>query len=173
MLLRRDIIRRDEALCLSHIQYMSLIWGNANAKNLKPVNKCIKSVARFVLEKQKYDSIKQEMTEKLGWLLPNFLYNFRSLCFIKQFSYHMTPTYFNNLFNLKLVDSRNGMLSKTNVQFKNKFSDRTIESVSVKHFNALSIELRNDDLIPCFKSKLFDHMLVSKTIKFFFFLIKH
>ena len=85
----------------------------------------------------------------------------------------MTPTYFNNLIDLKLVDSRNGMLSKTNVQFKNKFSDRTIESVSVKHFTALSIELRNDDLIPCFKSNLFDHMLVSKTIKFFFFLIKH
>ena len=76
----------------------------------------------------------------------------------------MTPTYFNNLIDLKLVDSRNEMLSKTNAQFKNKFSDRTMESVSVKHFNELSMELRNDDLIPCFKSKLFDHMLESQKL---------
>ena len=76
----------------------------------------------------------------------------------------MTPTYFNNLIDLKLVDSRNGMLSKTKVQFKNKFSDRTIESVSVKHLNELSMELRNDDLISCFKSKLFDHVLESQKL---------
>jgi len=83
----------SETLCLSHIQYMSLVWGAATVKTIERVNIHIKSMARFVLEKQKFDPITHEMTKKLGWLLPKHLYTFFSLS-----KYYLTYVHLHRIF---------------------------------------------------------------------------
>jgi len=113
-----------ETLCLSHIQYMSLVWGAATARTIKPVKKCIKSMARFVLGKRKFDPITDEMTEKLGWLLPEHLYAYRYLLLIKQLLLHLCPPFFYHLLDLKLFDTRNGFIAKTSLLFRNKYADK-------------------------------------------------
>jgi len=54
------------------------MWGEVTIKNLKKVEKLIRSMARFVTGKGKYDSISEEIT-KLEWLYPKLLYEFNKV----------------------------------------------------------------------------------------------
>ena len=93
-----------ETLCLSHLQYMTMIWGSADKKALKPVMKCFKSAARFVLSKKKYDSITTELTDHLLWLTPKNLYYYICLSFIKSFMLGTCPHIFSDIFDISQTD---------------------------------------------------------------------
>jgi hypothetical protein len=55
-------IMLSQALVFSLLNYMSSTWSGAVAKNLKIAEKVIRSVARFVTGKRKYDSISPIMS---------------------------------------------------------------------------------------------------------------
>ena len=54
---------------------MSCVWVYTTSKNLKFVENIMRSLARLIYGKRKYDSISEELNE-LDWLFPNNLYTF-------------------------------------------------------------------------------------------------
>jgi hypothetical protein len=65
-----NMLKIIEACLLSLANYMIVVWGNASKENLKIVERCIRSSARFLLSKRKHDRILRDIYENLSWLLP-------------------------------------------------------------------------------------------------------
>ena len=51
-------------------------------KNLTLLEKVIRSLSRFVLNKRKYDSVAYEICQELEWLFPKEMSEFKMLCII-------------------------------------------------------------------------------------------
>jgi len=141
---------------------MIIVWGSAKQKYLKPANKCLKTAGRFILGKKKRDSVTNDITESLQWLLPKKLYEFKVMYFIKQFLIALAPYFFYTVVELEQADSRSGMMSRTHLHFKNSYSDRLLESVAVKLYKNLPEALRNEDILACFKNNLLKHVLAAQ-----------
>lgn len=69
-----------QAYILSHINYASVVWlSRCNKKVHCAVNKIIKSTARFVLQRRKFDSITSNICHDLEWLIYPYLYEYNIL----------------------------------------------------------------------------------------------
>ena len=68
------------ALVMSLLNYMSPIWNSCTKKNLTLIEKVIRSLSRFVLNKRKYDSVAYEICHELEWLFPKEMSEFKMLC---------------------------------------------------------------------------------------------
>ena len=88
-----------QSLVLSLIYYMCPVWGLTSQKNLNLVEKVIRSLARLVLNKRKFDTIAGEIATDLKWFFPSDLNQYTSLCLmykivtykIDYFSDYFTP----------------------------------------------------------------------------------
>jgi hypothetical protein len=49
---------------------MVIIWGDASKSNIRIIDRCIRSSARVLLSKSKYDRTLSDIYEHLQWLLP-------------------------------------------------------------------------------------------------------
>jgi len=59
---------------------MSCVWGTAPDKYLKEAEKVIRSLARLVLGRRKYDSVANSVKTDLEWFMPKNMYIYRTLC---------------------------------------------------------------------------------------------
>ena len=95
LLTQDNILILVNSLALSHVNYMSCLWGTAKKQNLKKVEKIIRTAARLVLGLRKYDSVKLEISTVLKWLLPAYSYQYSILCYMYQLiNYNFAPLYF-------------------------------------------------------------------------------
>jgi len=69
-----------QSLVLSLIYYMCPVGGLTSQKNLNLVEKVIRSLARLVLNKRKFDTIAEEIATDLKWFFPSDLNQYISLC---------------------------------------------------------------------------------------------
>lgn len=92
-----------QAYVLSHINYASSVWlSRGNKKIHNAVNKIIKTAARFVLKKRKYDSITSNICIDLEWLLCPYLFEFNLLIFMfKIMIFSKDGDYFYRYLNLE------------------------------------------------------------------------
>jgi hypothetical protein len=147
-----------EACLLSLANYMIVVWGNASKENLKIVERCIRSSARFLLSKRKHDRILRDIYENLSWLLPLDSHKYFSLCLVFKILRLKCIPYFNDILcpNLELHShstrgSNNLYLS--NIR-RNRYGVRSFFYSSVLLWNDLPDHLRNSGSFPIFKKML-------------------
>jgi hypothetical protein len=58
---------------LSKLWYMCHIWGTSKKTCIKKLEGILRSTGRYVLNSQKYDKVKYEMSGQLGWLFPDYM----------------------------------------------------------------------------------------------------
>jgi len=86
-----------QSLVLSLIYYMCPVWGLTSQKNLNLVEKVIRSLARLVLNKRKFDTIAEEIATDLKWFFPSDLNQYTSLCLMYKIVTYKID-YFNDYF---------------------------------------------------------------------------
>jgi len=148
-----------ETQLLSIIYYNAMIWGGTTNKVLKPVNNCIRAACRLCLGKTKYDRVKNDITNELGWLFLENMYIYKCCYFMFQHINNISLTYFNYVFDMKKSNGRNRVTINSNVISRNKYGDKLIECFACNVFNTLPKEIRDnyDELNKCaFKMKLYE-----------------
>jgi hypothetical protein len=90
-----NMLRIIEACLISLTNYMVIIWGNASESNIRIIDRCIRSSARALLSKSKYDRILSDIYEQLHWLLPADSHIYFSLCLIYKILKRQCIPYFN------------------------------------------------------------------------------
>lgn len=85
-------------MVLSIVMYMASVWGSAKCNQLLIVEKVLRSLARLILGKRKYDPIAGDIHNHLKWLLPKEMSDFRLLCIMfKLLKFNDVP-YFSDYF---------------------------------------------------------------------------
>ena len=97
------------AFILPVINYMSIIWGTANAAVVKIIESLVRRCGRFVLNLRKFDCVKLEISEKLKWLFPVNTYQYEILKLAYSIINKSCPPYFLNYLdeNINLKNTRN------------------------------------------------------------------
>jgi len=72
------------------------------------------------------------------------------------------PHIFSDIFDISQTDGRLGIKAKINLIVKNNYGCRLFEFEAVKLFNNLPSDIRNDDLLPIYKSKTLHYLLNSQ-----------
>jgi hypothetical protein len=85
-----------ESLVLSKLYYASAVWFKCSKNIENQVNKIIRSAARFVLDKRKFDSISTDIVRELGWLDCKFKCKFEVLKIAYKLLNNFCPEYFHN-----------------------------------------------------------------------------
>ena len=67
------------AYVLPCLNYMCIIWGTANKTTKLSLENIIRKAGRFVLSLRKYDQVKNEITQTLKWLFPDYMYQYEVL----------------------------------------------------------------------------------------------
>jgi hypothetical protein len=90
-----NLVILAQSLVLSNLNNMCVIWGTADQSTLKALDKIVKSAAKLVLNKRRSDSVLEELTESLRWLMPKFLHQKSLMCTVhKLINCSRSPAYF-------------------------------------------------------------------------------
>src|SRR5438874_10634999 len=83
---------------------MACAWGLANSVYLKQIEKLIRTSARLVSNKRKYDSITDVINNELHWLGPKQLHQRSVLCLMyKILNCDYSPSFFKDLFVINAI----------------------------------------------------------------------
>jgi exonuclease III len=99
LLTDNQFIQIFNACVTSKCNYMSLLWGAANQKNCKIIERRIRHSARFIMRKSWQDPISSDIHSILKWFLTHELYLFFLMCLLIKLFMHTNlpifPTYLN------------------------------------------------------------------------------
>jgi hypothetical protein len=153
------------ALVLSLVSYMSTLWSSASKSNVNTMEKVIRSLARFISGKQKYDSVAPIICNDLKWLFPNEIGIFNILCIMYKLSNVVPIEYFKNYFVLRSATHSYSTSLCTSGALAFNYVPQTRYGLATFHYRA--IELWNNlpsNIKQCtstymFKNKLKIHLL--------------
>ncbi len=133
--LTRDQVKLiSQAYVLSVCNYMIVIYGSANNKNLSVIIRVVRSVARLVLRLRKYDKVSRRLYEDLEWLLPLDMCAYKTLCTLFLLYKNKEVELFSNCFKKSNSERRNDDFI---------FSTRPIKEVGKKVFQFRAVALWN------------------------------
>jgi hypothetical protein len=162
-------IMLGQALVMSLINYMSTIWGSTTNKNLKAVEKVIRSLARFVSGKNKYDSIAPTVCNDLKWFFPDELCQYNTLCVYYKLYKCLHIDAFADLFNLRSDVHRYPTRSSTDSSCgfapKSKYGYATFYFKSTTFWNNLPVYIREASSLKIFKKQLKLFLLNSQKVR--------
>ncbi|CAL8068997.1 unnamed protein product [Orchesella dallaii] len=81
------------------INYCSVVWFSGSKSHQLRINKLYKKVARFVLNKSKYDEVSNDMTRILRWLNCKHKYKYECLKLCNSISNNVCPPIFSHVLN--------------------------------------------------------------------------
>jgi len=141
---------------------MIVIWGETNVANKKKIEKVVRSMARLVTGKGKYDPIAYEVTD-LGWLFPKALYEYKVLCLAFKLIKCKNVSVFNDYYvsvssTYNYPTLRSGTLS-TNYPYSDNYGYATFHFKSVQLWNKLDKQITNIGSYHKFKKELKNHLL--------------
>jgi hypothetical protein len=180
--IQKMLNRANRNICIqsyifSQIRYMSIIWGLASNKLIKPIDTIIHRCARFVLDLHKYDNTTDAMANDLKWLnarnmhyveLAKFAYSIRHKTCPAIFTNTMLPTDIlgmktrNKFYNKSTVSKNSVIYHSLNIAkecesdilifSQNKFIIKTIEKC-LQEQSAQSVQSqRNVCNLSCIES---------------------
>jgi len=154
-----DIAR---ALVYSLLHYMIVLWGTASKSTIHIMEKVVRSLARLVLGKQKFEKVALEITDTLGWLFPEYLYLYFLLINVYKVVNGEVDC-FNNYFVCNSVaysyQLRSPELFHLNFFPKSAIGMTTFHYDGIKQWNLLPNSLHSQPSLQCFKFYLKDHLL--------------
>jgi hypothetical protein len=149
---------KAKACLISFVNYMVVLWGTASKENLKIVEKCIRSSARFLLSKNRCDRVLRNIYENLGWLMPTDSHKYFSLCILyKILRLKCIPFFDGSLCSNLGLDSHDtrafNNLYIPNIR-RNNYGVRSFFYSSSLLWNNLPDNLRVSQSFPMFKKSL-------------------
>jgi hypothetical protein len=154
------------ALTLSHLHYVSSVWFNCNSTSRKAINQIFRSCAKFVLCKNKYDSISSELTNELKWLNCNNRRKFETLKLAFHMIHDSGPAYFRNYLstsNFSLRETRRGTHVVHTPNIKCWWGERSFRHSASKLWFELPEYIKSCDYYPRFKFLLFSLLICDQS----------
>jgi hypothetical protein len=155
LLTDQQFLQTFNACVASKCNYMSLLWGNANRKNCKVIERKIRQSARIILRKSWQDPISSDIRSFLKWFLPHDLYLFFLMCFTYQIIHKSRPTYFPNVFKYVEDVHTHETRSRKNLFISNsranEYGKRFILNCPSMKWNELTDEMRNVPSLNIFR----------------------
>ena len=163
---KTQLIIVAQAVVLSLMNYMYCIWGDMNKKSSQSIEKMIRTLARLVLGKKKYDRILNLMTSELQWLLPQFLYIFKIACLVFKLHNCKSVEYFNDyfIFNNAVHSYPTTSSNKFNVNFhiNGNFGFSTFHFKAIMIWNGLPNNIKEIKSYVTFKNTLKQYLLTKQ-----------
>jgi hypothetical protein len=143
-----------QSLC----NYMSIIYGNANLKTLKILEKAQRFGARLLLNKSKFDPVKYNIYNDLKWFLPHDNYQYKCLIFMYSVVVLDNLPYFGSVFlsNREIHTHQTRSNNNLHRSFlpRNDYGRRSLAHNAVIHWNDLSVDVRQSASVDIYKHKV-------------------
>jgi len=149
------------------VSYMVIVWGSSCKYNVKSVDKLIRRSARFLLDINKYDPVKEALTSQLNWLLTDKMYLYSIICIVYKILINDCPMYFTSLFHktetrvIYNVRNKNDLYCSTIP--KSNYGLKCFSIRAVKCWNLLPDSIKSTTQYKPFK-KLLKNYLLTNTI---------
>ncbi|ODM87743.1 putative RNA-directed DNA polymerase from transposon BS [Orchesella cincta] len=96
------------AYVLPIINYACIIWlSRSQEKAFKVIDRILRSCARFILGRKKYDSVTSSMCNELGWLSCKNMFSLQVLCFTYRIMFNNYKGFFKNYLDFSFDVSQN------------------------------------------------------------------
>lgn len=156
---KESLERIGVAMVLSVIMYMASVWGSAKCNQLIIVEKVLRSLARLVLGKRKYDPVAEDIRNDLKWLFPKEMSDYRLLCImfklLKSNNVPFFTDYFVKVQDLHHHNTRTAVVGLTSsVNPRTNYGLTTFNFRGVKLWNNLRNDIKNEECYVTFKAKL-------------------
>ena len=126
-------IKLVNAYVFSRLNYASIVWLNKPTSFVKnKVNKIVRSAARFVLDKKKFDHVTDDINLVLEWLNCKYRFQYEILVFCLKINRELCPNYFVNYIHLDNITSkstRNNYYFRPTIQFNTHWGERSIRYI--------------------------------------------
>lgn len=123
------------AYVMSIISYGSVIWmNNLNNECNRIINKVLKTAARFIFNKRKYDSITSNICKDLEWLFPKRKYIYECLIMAYKMCFHMHDGFFADYLdfsNTSVQNTRRSVYSKPSLKCMSFWGERRFKYKAV------------------------------------------
>jgi hypothetical protein len=154
-------------LVLPLMNYMSCLWYSAKDKYINIFEKVLRSLARFVSGRRKYDSVSHVITLEYEWLFPKELGEYKILCMF----YNLTKIYlidfFKDYFVLNSATHKYETSSATNYHCtylpRQSIGYTCFHYSSIRLWNSLPKLLKDSPSLAVFKLEL-KKLLLSKQV---------
>ena len=161
-LTQKNLLLLTNALTLSNINYMAIIWGEAKNEDLKLVEKCVRRAGRLILDKTKKDKIRDEITTNLKWIFPTYLFQYKMCIFIHSilfFPVHIP--YFNNYLQTHDIpyNTRSYFQNFQSTRCINNYGTRKLSYIANTLWRSIPIEIRRTEDTMLFKQDLRSYLL--------------
>jgi hypothetical protein len=157
------------SLTLSHVYYVSSVWFNCSSKNRKTIDCKIRSAARYVLCRGKFDSISHELNYGLKWLTCKFRLRFEILKLAFLMMHGSCPDFFKDYLctsNFTQRVTRGRSYSIHNNLIKSNWGERSFRFSASKFWLDLPQELQTCDSYIRFESLLFAYLIANQQSEF-------
>jgi hypothetical protein len=151
-------------MVMSILEYVISVWGNTYNKYLLIVEKVVRSLARLLTGKRKYDSIAETINMDLQWLFPKQLCDFKMLCIMFKIVNLKNVPYFNDYFS-RVDNAHHHMTRNADVNFVCNVIPRTTQAKgcfsyrAVYLWNRLPRDLKSECNYRNFKDRLKNYLL--------------
>jgi retron-type reverse transcriptase len=157
------------SLTLSHLHYVSSVWFNSSTTNRTAIDRISRRAAKFVLNKDKYDSVSNELNCELKWLNCKNRLKFETLKLAFNMIHNSGPAYFldylcPNAFSSH--ETRRGSYVLHNQNLMSCWGERSFRYSASKLWFELPDNLKLCDSFVRFKSSLYLLLLTSQTTEY-------
>jgi hypothetical protein len=124
-------------LVLPLMNYMSCLWFSAKDKYISVFEKVLRSLARFVSGRRKYDSVSDVITLEYEWLFPKQLGEYKILCMF----YSLTRIYLIDFFKYYFVlnSSTHTYDTSSSTNYHYNYLPRQSVGYSCFHYSSISL----------------------------------
>jgi hypothetical protein len=157
------------SLTLSHLHYVSYVWFNSCSNNRKSVDRLFRRAAKFVLNKDKYDSVSNELNCELKWLNCKNRWKFETLKLAFHMMHNTGPTYFHDYLctsSFSSRETRRGTYVIHNQTLKSSWGERSFRYSAYKLWFEVPEHLKTCDSYARFKFSLFSLLITSQLAEY-------
>jgi len=142
------------ATVLSKLYYAPCVWFNANKGIRCKINNIIRTCARYIMGKSKYDSISSEISNELEWLNCDYRFKFECLKLAYLILNKICPNSFKDYVSIDNIPS---ITTRKSVHYPT--GPKSLQQTLAIKWLKLPIDVRMVNSFPVFKCKVFKHLL--------------
>ncbi|ODM90055.1 putative RNA-directed DNA polymerase from transposon BS [Orchesella cincta] len=162
---KKSLVIIGNAVIMSLINYMIEIWGASSLKVLKRAERVVRALARLIYGLRKCDPVAGLINDDLGWLLPQQMCAYKSLCYFYKLSVREEVPYFTNFFpknsDVHRYNTRGSSSFRSSQTCKSAFGAKMFSVRVTDLWNSLPSDIKDCSNIGIFKQKLKHHFLSS------------
>ncbi|CAL8082607.1 unnamed protein product [Orchesella dallaii] len=156
-----------DALIMSVIRYACPVWLNKlSMSNKIKITRLIRNAGKFVMNKLKYDSISDEISNTLEWLMPNYLCMYESILLTYNITFSNCKTLkdYLDFSYLDVTSTRSNNYRIPTYKYNSNYGERTFKYQAVKLWLQLPTNITSQHISSQkhFKKIIMSHILKSQ-----------